>query len=67
MGDLTPIITVAGIAAVTWLVETAMEKTGHGDKVVFVRLVGYGTAAYYSFRVWFGYMRKVASMFGVFV
>lgn len=66
-GDLTPIFEIAGIAVATLFVEKVMENFGHGDKVVFVRIVGYSAAALHGFRTWFRYMHAIASMFGVYV
>jgi hypothetical protein len=67
MMDIAPILHIAGIAAATWFVEFVLEKTGHGDKNTFVRIVGHGTAAVYALNTWFRYLRDVASMFGVLI
>lgn len=65
--DLSPLFTIAGISAATWLTEVIMERTGHGDKTVFLRIIGHGTAAVYCFTTWWGYIHRVARMFGVFI
>lgn len=65
--DLQPIFEITGIAFATMGVEYLLEKFGHGDKVVFVRIVGYAAVAFYGIRTWFNYLHRTAALFGVFV
>jgi len=65
--DLQPLFEIAGIAGATMLVEYIMDKTGHGDKNVFIRIVGYGVCAAHGLRVWWRYLKMIAAMFGVYV
>lgn len=65
MMSLGPLFTIAGIAASTLLLEHILKVTGHGDKVVFVNVLGYGGVAVYTFQTWFEYIHQVASMFNV--
>lgn len=67
MDDLTPILNIAGIAAGAWLVEQVLEHSGHGDKVVMVRVVSFGVTAWYTLRTFLTYLHRVASMFGVYI
>jgi hypothetical protein len=65
--DFTPLLNIVGIAAGTMLVETILEKTGHGDKVVYARIAGYVITAYYGFKIWREYVSRVGAIFNVFI
>lgn len=67
MFDLAPLFAVTGIAVATIGIEYVLDRIGHGDKKPFVAVIGYGLTAYYAFRVWMDYARRITAMFGIFI
>lgn len=65
--ELVPVLYVAGIAVGTSMVQYVMDKIGHGDKNGIIGILGYCTAATYGITIWYSYLRKIGSVFGVFV
>lgn len=59
------IFTVAGIAICSSVVQTIMEHFGHGDKVVFVKIIGYVACAFIAWNVWWDLVHYIESSFGV--
>lgn len=62
---LGPVLQIAGIALGSELISKLMEETGHGGKVVFVKLISYVAGAYIALDYWWQGVRYVAHMFGV--
>ncbi|WP_127532723.1 hypothetical protein [Paenibacillus kobensis] len=63
---MSALFTVAGIALTSKLIEHVMEQFGHGDKVVFIKIIGYIAAGYVAWNFWWGGVHYVAARFGVF-
>jgi len=65
MIGMASLFTVAGVAGVSALTEHLLERFGHGNKVVFVKIAGYCICAYVAWDVWFDLVHYVSTMFGV--
>lgn len=66
MGIMAPIVTVAGIALGSAVIEKAMEVMGHGDKVVFVKIISWVAAAGFTLNFWWDGVKHVVQSFGVY-
>jgi hypothetical protein len=56
-----------GVALTTHFGGVLLEQTNHGDKVVYIKIVGYCVCAYIGITTWWEYVHKIAGMFGVFL
>lgn len=65
VGLLAPAFKVAGIAIASEFIGRLMEDHGHGNKVVFVRIISYVACGYIAFECWWDGVRKIAHAFGV--
>jgi hypothetical protein len=66
LGMMAPIITIAGIAIGSVVVEKIMEETGQGGKVVFVRVISWVAAGLYAIDYWWSGVRYVMQTFDVY-
>lgn len=62
---LAPALKVAGIAIASEFIGRLMEENGHGNKVVFVRIISYVACGLIAFDCWWGGVRGIAQAFGV--
>lgn len=59
------LLTVAGIAIISSIVEKLMDEYGQGNKVVFVKIAAYIACGYVALDYWWEGVRFVATTFGV--
>ncbi|MGO4371976.1 hypothetical protein AB4Z21_14525 [Paenibacillus sp. MCAF20] len=67
MEILLPAFKIAGIAIASEFVGLLMEEHGHGNKVVFVKIITYVGCAYIAMDFWWSGLRTIARAFGVYV
>lgn len=64
-GDLGPVLQVAGMIGATKFVEVIAENMGQGDKVVWIKVVGYIATGVVALVIWRNYLDRVAAVFGI--
>lgn len=65
LGVLAPAFKIAGIAIASEFVGRLMEDHGHGNKVVFVRIIAYVACGVIALDCWWTGVRDIARTFGV--
>jgi hypothetical protein len=65
IGVLAPAIKIAGIAIASEFVGRLMEDHGHGNKVIFVRVITYVACGMIAMEYWWQGVKYIASTFGV--
>lgn len=62
---LAPALKIAGIAIGSEIIGRLMEESGHGGKVVFIKIIAYVGCAYIALDFWWTGLRTIAHSFGV--
>ncbi|MCA0754888.1 hypothetical protein KP806_07485 [Paenibacillus sp. N4] len=65
MEVLAPVFKIAGIVIGGEVIGKLMEESGHGGKVVFVKIVSYASCAYIALHEWWDLVHYVMRSFGV--
>lgn len=65
MIGISSLFGVLGVAAVSSLSEYLLDRFGHGDKIVFVKIAGYCICAYVAWDIWLDLVHYVGFKFGV--
>lgn len=65
IGVLAPALKVAGIAIASEFVGRLMEDHGHGNKVIFIRIITYVACGAIAMEYWWEGVRHIAHAFGV--
>lgn len=63
--QLGPIFQILGIGVATHFGGIILENMGQGGKVLYVKVAAYALCAWITFETWWGYMEKIAMIFGV--